>query len=39
MNDDFIDFLYRFIYECSGLVNNLYDRNNYDHLVIKIYSN
>ena len=44
MNDDFIkmidniDFLYGFIYECTGLVNNLYDCSNYDHLAIKLCS-
>ena len=44
MNNDFIkmiddiDFLYGFIYECANLINNLYDYNNYDHLVIKLYS-
>ena len=31
-------FLYGFIYECSGLVNNLYDHNNYDHLAIKLFN-
>ena len=31
-----IDFLYGFIYECANLINNLYDHNNYDHLVIKL---
>ena len=42
MNDDFIkmindiDFLYGFIYECANLINNLYDYDNYDHLVIKL---
>ena len=45
MSDDFIemindiDFSYGFIYECADLVNNLYDYDNYDHLVIKLYSN
>ena len=34
-----IDFSYGFIYECADLVNNLYDYNNYDHLVKKLYSN
>ena len=34
-----IDFSYGFIYECADLVNNLYDYDNYDHLVIKLYSN
>ena len=42
MGDDFIkminniDFLYVFIYECANLINNLYDYNNHDHLVIKL---
>ena len=31
-----IDFLYGFIYECTDLINILYDYNNYDHLVIKL---
>ena len=31
-----IDFLYGFIYECTDLINNLYEHNNYDHLVIKL---
>ena len=45
MSNDFIemindiDFSYGFIYECADLVNNLYDHNNYDHLVIKLYGN
>ena len=45
MSDDLIemindiDLLHGFIYECADLVNNLYDRNNYDHLAIKLYSN
>ena len=45
MSDDFIeiindiDFSYGFIYECTNLINNLYDHNNYDHLAIKLYSN
>ena len=40
MSNDFIemindiDFLYGFIYECTDLVNNLYDHNDYDHLAI-----
>ena len=44
MLDDFIkmidniDFLYGFIYECANLINNLYDYENYDHLVIKLCS-
>ena len=33
-----IDFLYGFIYECTDLVKNLYDYDNYDHLAIKLYS-
>ena len=33
-----IDFLYGFIYECTDLIYNLYDHNNYDHLVIKLCS-
>ena len=32
----YIDFLYGFIYECTDLINNLYDHNNYDHLVRKL---
>ena len=45
MSNDFIemindiDLLYGFIYECTNLVNNLYDHNIYDHLAIKLYSN
>ena len=31
-----VDFLYGFIYECAVLVNNLYNHNNYYHLVIKL---
>ena len=31
-----IDSLYGFIYECTNLINNLYEHNNYDHLVIKL---
>ena len=31
---DNIDFLHGFIYECASLINNLYDYNNYDHLII-----
>ena len=31
-----IDFLYGFIYECTDLINNLYEHRNYDHLVIKL---
>ena len=44
MSNDFIkmindiDFLYGFIYECANLINNLYDYENYDHLVIKFCS-
>ena len=33
-----IDFLYGFIYECANLINNLYNYDNYDHLVIKLCS-
>ena len=35
---DNIDFLYGFIYECANLINNLYNYDNYDHLVIKLCS-
>ena len=44
MNDDFIkmindiDFLYGFIYECANSINNLYNYDNYDYLVIKLCS-
>ena len=31
-----IDFLYGFIYECTDLINDLYEHNNYDHLVVKL---
>ena len=31
-----IDFLYRFIYECANLVNNLDDYDNYNHLPVKL---
>ena len=31
-----INFLNGFIYECTDLINNLYEHNNYDHLVIKL---
>ena len=27
-----------FIYECANLINNLYDYDNYDHLVINLCS-
>ena len=43
-NDDFIkmindiDFLYGFIYESANLINNLYEYDNYVHLVIKLCS-
>ena len=43
MHNDFIkmindiDFLYEFIYECTNLIN-LYNYDNYDHLVIKLCS-
>ena len=33
-----IDFLYGFIYECTDLINNLYEYNNYDHLAIKLFN-
>ena len=45
MSDDFIEmindinFSYGFIYECTDLVNNLYNHYNYDHLAIKLYCN
>ena len=44
MSNDFIkmindiDLLYGFIYESANLINNLYDYENYDHLVIKLCS-
>ena len=44
MSDDFIkminniDFLHGFIYECANLKNNLYNYDNYDHLVINLCS-
>ena len=44
MSDDFIkminniDFLYGFIYECANLINNLYNYDDYNHLVIKLCS-
>ena len=31
-----IDFLYGFIYECTDLINNLYNQNDHNHLVIKL---
>ena len=31
-----IGFLYGFIYEYANLINDLYDYENYDHLVIKL---
>ena len=31
-----IDLLYGFIHECAYLINNLYEDNNYDHLVKKL---
>ena len=37
-DNDNIDFLYGFIYECAILINNLYDYNYYDHLDIKLCS-
>ena len=42
MNDTFIsmlrdiDLLYGFIHECAYLINNLYEHNNYGHLVKKL---
>ena len=30
------DLLHGFIYECAYLINNLYEHNNYDHLVTKL---
>ena len=33
-----IDFLYGFIYECTNLINNICNYDNYDHLVIKLCS-
>ena len=33
-----IDSLYGFIYECANLINNLYDYEYHDHLVIKLCS-
>ena len=42
MNDTFIsilrdiDLLYGFIHECAYLINNLYEHNNCNHLVIKL---
>ena len=35
---DNIDFLYGFIYECANSINNLYDHDNYDYLIIKLCS-
>ena len=32
-----IDFLYGFIYGCTDLIYDLYEHNNYDHLVIKLF--
>ena len=31
-----IDLLYGFIHECGYSINNLYEHNNYDHLVKKL---
>ena len=31
-----IDLLYGFIPECTYLINNLYEHNNYNHLVLKL---
>ena len=33
-----IDFLYGFIYECTDLIHNLYEYNNYDYFVIKLWN-
>ena len=44
MNNNFIKmindiaFFYGIIYDCANLINNLYDYDNYDHLVIKLCS-
>ena len=38
MSDDFIDFSYGFIYKCANLINNIYDYDDYYHLVIKLCS-
>ena len=44
MDNDFIKminniyYLYGFIYECTNLISNLYNYDNYDHLVIKLCS-
>ena len=41
MCDDFIktindvDFIYGFIYECTKLINNLHEYDNYNYLAIK----
>ena len=35
---DNIHFWYGFIYECTNLINNLYDYDNYNHLAIKLCS-
>ena len=34
-----IDLLYGFIYECACLANDLYELNNYDHLVLELCNN
>ena len=42
MCDDFIktiidvDFIYGFIYECTKLINNLLEYDNYNYLAIKL---
>ena len=33
-----IDLLYGFIYECTNLINNLHEHNNYGHLVNQLYN-
>ena len=34
-----IDLLYGFIYKCACLTNDLYELNNYSHLVLELYNN
>ena len=34
-----IDLLYGFIYECACLTNDLYEINNYSHLVLELCNN
>ena len=33
-----IDLLYVFIHKCANLISNLYEHDNYDHLVKKVYN-